>query len=130
MSRELNRMLDDPRKGIQAARNPLARLYRKILMELAISNDDFNTKMRQYLDDPRNGIAMNGNVRSSERGNLIKEMSRPVMTWKSFIKCCRFLRPVNCTFSVKFEWQGGMFTNHHLNVKMITEEARLTGDDE
>lgn len=112
------------------ARNPLARLYRKILMDLQVSPAQMNKNMLAWLDDPRNNIPNNGATRSSERGNLIKEMTRPNMTWKVFMKCIRFLRPLNIKLTVELEWAGQRKTQHELSVRVNHAEAVASGEDE
>lgn len=130
LGKDLSRILNDPRKEIQLARNPLARLYRKILMDLQIKPDTMNDNMLRWLDDPHNGIPNNGATRSSERGNLIKEMTRANMTWRVFMKCIRFLRPLNIKLTVELEWPGHRKTQHELFVKVSHADAVASGEDE
>jgi hypothetical protein len=92
--------------------------------------------MKRYLNDPRNGFAGNGKMRSSERGNLIKEIRRPDMTWKVFQKCIQFLDPLGVEFEIRLKWRNGKTTLHTLRVKSADQLAedddrwfKDTGDD-
>lgn len=116
MSKELNDMLSSPTKGVEEASGVLARLFRLILMDLNISHMGLNSLMIRWLEDPRNGIANNGKSRSSERGNMIKEMTRGDMTWKVFVKCIRFLAPIEMRFEVHLKWSAKKTTVHGINL--------------
>lgn len=121
MSRDLNRMLVDQRKEIHRARGPLAKLYRRILWDLDIKPEQINTYILKWLDDPRNGIPNNGKARSTERGNLIKDLSKTEMTWKNFVKGIRLLRPLRVKFIVSADWVGGLKSVHEMEI--IGDEA-------
>lgn len=99
-------------------------------MDLQLTPSQMNKNMLAWLDDPRNGIPNNGAMRSSERGNLIKEMTKPNMTWKVFMKCIRFLRPLNIKLSFELEWAGRRFTTHELSVRVNHAEAVAQGEDD
>lgn len=127
MSRDLNRMLVDPRKEMHRARGPLAKLYRRILWDLDIKPEQINALILKWLDDPKNAIPNNGKSRSTERGNIIKDLSKPEMTWKNFVKGIRLLRPQRVRFIVSIDWPSSLTSVHE--IKLIGEDAE-GGDDE
>lgn len=122
MSKDLQRIVRSNDKAINEARGPLAKLFRKILFDTKMDQIKVEKLMRQYLDNPLNNIPRDNKIRSSERGNLIKEISRPNMTWKVFMKGLRFLSPVAVRFEVHLTWRnqpgpGGTSTTiHGINV--------------
>lgn len=122
MSKDLDRMLVDPRKEIYRAKGPLAKLYRRILWDLDIKPNKMNALILQYLDDPQNAIPNNGKARSTERGNIIKDLSKTEMTWKNFVKGIRLLRPPRARFIVEMDWPDGMRSIHEIKL--------IGGDDD
>lgn len=117
MNEDLNRMLQSPDKGASEASGVLAKLWRLILAERNITPLAWNELMKRYLNDPRNGIPADVRERSSARGNLHKELKRPRMTWKVFLKGLRFLNPpFGMEFSVKLYWQKETATVHTLRL--------------
>lgn len=124
MSKDLDRMLGSPNKGVREATGVLAKLYRQILADLDITPMKFNQLMEKYLQDPKNKIPPDSKNRSSERGNLIKEMRRSDMTWKVFLKCIRFLSPVEMRFEVHLKWGDKKTTIHGVNMKIFNSEQR------
>lgn len=128
MSKDLNRLLVDPRKEQHLARGVLARFYRRILWDLDIKPTEMNKLVLQFLDDPRNGIPNNGKARSTERGNLIKELTRTEMTWKVFIKHLKLLRPTKLTLVIHAEWRSGLKSEHAIGLSS-NEPEPYEGDN-
>jgi hypothetical protein len=85
----------------------LAALLRKIFTQNGIDHDRFAIYMEDYLNDPRNKIPQNIKARTSERGNLRKELLNTRITWKSFIKGLRFLKIDRAEISVKYSDKFG-----------------------
>lgn len=110
-------MLSSPTKGVKEATGVLAKLYRTILMDLNITPLAHQALMSKYLSDPRNRIPNNGKARSSERGNMIKDLRRPDMTFKVFLKHVRFLQPIKVEFVVKLHWRRNKVTVHGLTME-------------
>lgn len=119
MNEDLNRMLQANDKGASEASGVLAKLWRLILADRKISPLTWNELMKRYLNDPRNGIPADVRERSSARGNLHKELKRPRMTWKVFLKGLRFLNPpYGMEFTVKLYWEKDVATVHTLPLGM------------
>jgi hypothetical protein len=97
--------------------------------------------MKAYLADPRNGIPNNSRDRSSARGNLNKELLRPDMTWRVFLKAMNFLDLIRVSFTVKVQWKDGKVTEvtarlkdrvevpHHLAGEPAATPAKLDPTD-
>lgn len=125
MSKDLERLLVDPRKEIHRAKGTLAKLFRRILWDLDIKPDTMNALMLRHLNDPANAIPNNGKVRSTERGNIIKDLSKTEMTWRNFEKGLRLLHPIRAKFRVEMEWRDGVRSIHE--VKLFDNDEN-TGD--
>lgn len=127
MHDDKNDILTDHDKGISAARNVLARLFRQILRDLGIEQRHWHKLMLRYLNDPKNRIPPNGKDKSSARGNLNKELRRPTMTWKVFNdKAIPFLNPSRVEFDISMHWANGRVTHHKLG--MDRSELHLDED--
>ncbi|QVD49402.1 hypothetical protein LUCX_332 [Xanthomonas phage vB_XciM_LucasX] len=99
--------LNEANKGVDKARGVLAVLFRQLLAVRGIDPWRWDMLIRDYLADPRNGIPNNSRDRSSARGNLNKELFRPDMTWRVFLKAMNFLNLVRVSFTVKVQWNDG-----------------------
>lgn len=74
------------------ANGVLSRLFRKLLAQANINENRWNDFMRNFLNDPRNGVPNTKKDQTSMRGNLTKEFARPQMTWKVFCKAMIFMQ--------------------------------------
>ena len=97
----------------------LASIYQNILAVcLQHSWPRFNRLMEDFLSDVRNNIPQNIKEKSSARGNLRKELLRPVMTWKVFCKGLRFLKIKRFTIIVQLHHANGITTEHKKEVQL------------
>lgn len=124
MSKDLDKILSARDKGLSEAAGPLARLYRQILLDHNIDWYKMNNLLNRYVEDPRNRVANDRKTRSSERGNMIKEIARPDMTFKVFFKGIRLLAPVRARFEVHLEWgsKKKTITGFHIPLNMDEEQ--------
>lgn len=103
--------LADRNKGVNEARNILARLFRQMLRDLRIDHTLWHRKMIQYLANPRNLVAGTSTERAYARGNLNKELRRKRMTWRTFSdKAIPFLNPLRVRFIIEADWPNGKTT--------------------
>jgi hypothetical protein len=112
MSLDFRKVLALPDKGISRTRDPLSRLFRKMLFDLGMDEFHANKRAREYLDDPSNRIPNNPSARSSARGNLFKELASDRMTFNVFIKGLKFLGPQAATFRIDVKWNASRTTTH------------------
>lgn len=62
----------------------------------------WNALVVHYLNDPVNSIPQNKEALSAARGNLTKEILKPSMTWKVWVKALRLMQVVKIDFHFKF----------------------------
>lgn len=103
-------LLRDPAKKVMEATGVLSRIYRQLLVELDIQPERFHRLMYDWLNDPINGVATDLKRRSSARGNFIKELVRPTMSWKVFLKAVKMLKPNIVEFSFSFKFGHKTYT--------------------
>jgi hypothetical protein len=121
LSRELIRILDTEDKAVKEARDPLARLFRQLMADQKINLKAMDDLIRDWLKDPRNNIPDNGKIRSTERGNIIQEITRPNMTMKVFIKRLRLFPIIRVRLILEAEWQNKSITHTVAQVKLNEE---------
>lgn len=116
--KEVEDMLRDPYKGIDKAEGDLAIMFRRLLMEKRITVLAMTRYMSYWLNDPANRIPSDGKKKSTERSNYFKEIRKPHMTWKVFVKNLRFFRLKNVKFTLEAEWEDGAITvtEHCINI--------------
>ena len=111
------------------SRSVLAAMLRKIFIKNGIDWDRFSIYMEDYLNDPRNQIPNTVKARTSERGNLRKELLNSRITWKSFIKGLRFLKIDLAEISLKYQDRYGdeesvtMLLNLDEDMDQVAEKA-------
>lgn len=110
---DANDFLSDRNKGVDEARNVLARMFRQMLRDLRIDHAIWHRKMMSYLSDSRRVVAPTSKERAYARGNLNKELRRPRMTWRTFSdKAIPFLNPLRIRFIIEADWPNGKTTRH------------------
>lgn len=109
-------ILEKDDKGVSRATGVLSLIFRRTLAELGVNATMWNRLMLGYLSDKRNRIPNNSRARSSTRGNLTKELSKPNMTWRNFEKGIKFLNPVEATFNLRMVWRTGAITHHSITL--------------
>lgn len=113
MSKEMERILTSPTMEAESAKG-LAQLYRIIWADRRMNAGRLNALMQHWLNNPRNRVPNHGKWRSSIRGNMMKELSRPDMTWNVFRNGIALLRPLRAEFSVRLFWLNGDVTEHSI----------------
>lgn len=111
----LNEILHSSSRSINVPLSPISKLIRVILSELNVRPHQFNTLLKNYLNDPLNGFDT-PEAKSSENGNIKKEFSRDNSTFKTLIKLTKVLNPDEVEFSVKYKWHNGKETTHKTSV--------------
>lgn len=112
---KLTEILTSPDKLMKKTSGPngiLSRLFRQILLDLNIGPARFASLLQDYINDVRNCIPDNRKDRTSSRGNMTKEFSRPQMTWRVFCKALRFLQIKKIEFVIKAHHANGKATLH------------------
>lgn len=109
-------ILDSQDKGISAAENPPAKLFRQILYDLQIHHYKWAHLLRIYLADPRNNAGRTGPELCSARGNLNKELRKPRITFSMLMTGIKLLNPVKVRFVAELTWPNGKVTTHGTDV--------------
>ena len=92
--------------------NLLSLMFREIRNDLVITPLFWDTRLNQYLKDPRNQVVQTSRGRSTERSNLNRELARQEMTLHNFIRGMRVLRPINLKFMLLIEHRDKTRTSH------------------
>jgi hypothetical protein len=109
-------LMEDPKKGVDQAISPLAKLWRLTLRELQVNPWRWKQLMEQHVRDPRSGIPQTPSDRASERGNLNKELRKPKLTWGVFFRGIRLLNPVRARIELHLTWPNQKVTVHGLDI--------------
>lgn len=117
MHEELARKLSDPQRGINQVTSIPAKLWCIILADLGIDIHQLCRYIQAWLDSPANQN-LTPEKRSSTRGNIIKEMIRPEMTWKVLMKCITVIRPFKVDIVIRL--------HHDRDSKFVTEHTYTT----
>lgn len=130
MNRSLKEIVADTDKQVSQSNNPLAKLYRTMLLELGVNHYTIDQYINQYLDDPQLGIPKNSKDRSSERGNLLKQLGKPAISWKIFTKGLHLLRPRHVKLTLTFTDQRGRVSNHSIDLEGFDDTLDDEDDDD
>lgn len=108
----------------------LSRLWRQMLIDMGIGPVHYDMLLQRYVTDPRNGIPNNRKDQTSARGNIVKELAKPHMTWKVFCKGLRYLAIVRFELIIKAYHYDGRTSTHKTSVGLgavqeIKEEHEL-----
>jgi len=105
----------------------LASLFRSIIFDLGIGIERFNVLVERYM--VRAHLPTNLKEASSVRGNLRKELLKPSMSWKVFIKGLKFLNIKKFDLNVTLYHASGR-TTEHSKVVILDPTAGETEEDE
>ena len=78
----------------------------------------WNALVIAYLRDPRNSIPQTNNALTSARGNLSKEILKPSMTWKVWVKSMRLLQVVKIDFHLRFHCYKREHIEHTMSMNL------------
>ena len=112
----------------------LSNLLKRIFFENNINPNRFHYYLTKYLEDPINGVPQNKKDFSSQRGNYIKEINKPSITWLVFIRGLRIINVSKFTISINIHRDFGSDTTHSLTVDLgksnpkVDEESDVTID--
>lgn len=107
MSRtELIRIISRDDKAVNEVKGPLSILYRRVLFDLGIDAATLEQQLDRWVEDPNGPVEQTTKKRTQARGNYIKKMIEPYMTWKSFVDLMMMLYPKYIRVEVKLGWPG------------------------
>lgn len=105
-------LLNDPAKQKYHVTCLTARLFRILLTELNITPTRYHHYVTGWLNDPSNNVSTEATVRSTERGNLVKEINRDTMTIKTLTKMLKVFNTRKAFLSVTLSHPDGTVTRH------------------
>ncbi len=98
----------------------LTHLFRTILMELGIGLLEFNQATLQYILKARREQIANKVASYFNRSNIYREMSKPAMTFKVFMKALKIIGVTHLSLSVNLTRKGRV-TTHTVSVSLGSE---------
>ena len=119
--RKMARILQAPENAINRARGPagfLSKLFITICSDLNIGTMRWQRLINDYVNDPENGVADNPHRKTSERGNLTKQLSKPYQSWKTFCKALRIFKFTRVEITLVAHHRNGSITTHHQSVNL------------
>jgi len=119
MQSSMHEILNSPDKQVTktfGGNGVLSRLWRQILLDLGIGPERFGIILQDHVTNPLNGIPNNKKDQISYRSNLTKELAKPQMTWKVFMKALRFLNILKVEITL---------TAYHANTKVTEHKAKI-----
>lgn len=117
--RDLQSRRDRGLGHISGIRGVLSELFQNVLDELEVGPSKWNWLINEFA---KKEVSHHDNRReiASTRGNLIKEFTRPHMTWKVFCKAMMFLQVRRFKLIVVLEHEDGRKTQHETIVEAST----------
>lgn len=103
----------------------LSKAMEHIRHELGYSFDDIISLIDVFIANPRNRISKDPKIRSSKRGNAIKELKRNKMTWNNFERTIQIIDPDHITFSMVLIKQNGGRDVHPIRISKPGMEYEL-----
>lgn len=113
-STELQRLYSRNDRGLSEAKGMLTRLHRKILIDLRLDAARVTADLERWLSDPSSNIPQTPKHRTQARGNYIKKMIEPSMSWRSFMDMMQMLYPKKIRFRIEFDWPHGQPNSVHI----------------
>lgn len=100
----------------------LSHLWRSILQDCNISLIQFDTATADYIKRARKLQTSPKIANYFNRSNIFREMSRPTMTFKVFLKALQLIGVRKMKITIEFE-RKGRTTQHSSTVTLIGEDA-------
>ncbi len=120
-ARPISQILEDPNRGIHktyGAWGLLSKLFRIILKDNRINGYRYTMLMMRFLKDPKNRSKKGNTEHTDNRGNLNKEFSNPIMSWKVFIKGLKFVQYRKIRITIEGEQYDGTINIHRSMVDL------------
>lgn len=110
----------------------LRKLLTKIYTDLNITPTRFHVLLQHYLEDPLNGVPQNSRSISSERSNTVKELKKPQISWKQFLRGMKIVRANRFTITITVHHSKDVKTEHSIEVDLgrnyISGEGHIEDD--
>lgn len=125
---DIERRFAPPAKGIQETRGVggiLANVWRNIARDLNITPAKYDVLVTEFIVDARRKAANQENAKTLSKGNLKRELERPSMTFKVFMRALTMLKVLRVRITFELEHANGRKTVHSQLVNLAAKsEAR------
>lgn len=121
-----------PTRVDQNSAGILAGLFRRIIIARGLADESsgltsqWHAQLDRYLNNPANGTFKDTRERQSVRGGLQKELFKPYMSWKVFLKGLRVAGLGKITFTVEWETRN----NKSQLVSMVVDTSAGAGGND
>lgn len=125
-ARKMARIFEAPEHAISRARGIagfLSKMFITICSDLNVGTMRWQRLINDYVNDPENGVPDNPHSKTSERGNLTKQLSKPEMSWKTFCKALRIFKFTRVEITLVAHHRNGSITTHHSSVILRGPDA-------
>lgn len=105
----------------------LGEWYQRVEGPLMITEEERRQLTDLYLDNPRSGASKDRELRSNQKGNVLKKMHDKKKSWGSFNQCLMVLAPEDVVFDVRLLWRiTYMETEHKISYSPIIRKRQGT----
>ncbi len=104
MSHEIHELLSKDDKGLSTARNVCAKLFRHVLYMLSVDRATWDKAMRNWMFNPKSGVADNVASRSSTRSSINRTISGDTITWRTMREGFQILGAKDVHYSIDLTW--------------------------
>jgi hypothetical protein len=111
MADDMAKLLSLDDKGLSKAENAAAKIFRLICLDLNITPNVWDKKMREFLLSPASGVTDNPTKRSSERSNTNRALSKPKIMWRMLRRALAILNPTEIKYELKLSWDKSLIFN-------------------
>ena len=128
---DLEKVLQLPDKGVyqvQGVGGVLAQLVRTIWMDNKMRAGDIEQRIGDFVSKARDGLDSKSMANYFNRSNLRRELCRPSMTWKVFIKALRIMRVTKLEIAIRLKYADKPSETIHV-VKTDLGEGSFNMDD-
>ncbi len=116
MSKNMNKLLTDPKKEVNKSANVLDVLLRTILTDLCVGIEQWKRLTDQYYKSRLVRTPRNAKDLSSDRNNFNRAIAKGAVTWNNFIRAVRILGAQRIDVSITLHWRNKKKTVHVLKV--------------
>lgn len=128
---DLEKVFHLPDKGVYQVHGTggiLAQLVRTIWMDNKMRAGDIEQRIGEFVSKAREGLDSKSMANYFNRSNLRRELCRPSMTWKVFIKALRIMRVTKLEIAVRLTYADRRGETIHV-VKRDLGEGDFNVDD-
>lgn len=124
MPKDIDNLLRSSRYDPKNQPNFLGKIWRRYMQHISLGSAKFDRYMDLWLNDPANRVPARGKKRSSYRGNLTKQLTKPWLTMDNFLTGIRFTRPKSARLILEVESEDGRVYREVVPIILSEEERK------